>query len=52
MTAATVLAAADVMCSFEVFRLLRDDHGRSTGGVITVMIAGVRGLLAAAGVPA
>ena len=48
----TLVAAADVMCSFEAFRLLRDDHDRSTEGVVTVMIAGVRGLLAAAGVPA
>ena len=48
----TLVAAADVMCSFEAFRLLRDDHGRSTEDVITVMVAGVRGLLASAGVPA
>ena len=40
------------MCSFEAFRLLRDDHGRSTEDVMAVMIAGVRGLLASAGVPA
>ena len=40
------------MCSFEAFRLLRDDHGRATEDVMTVMIAGVRGLLASAGVPA
>jgi len=45
----TLVAAADVMCSFESFMLLRDDHGRSADDAATVMAAGVRALLAATG---
>ena len=45
----TLVAAADVMCSFEAFRLLREDHGRSRQDAAAVMGAGVRGLLASAG---
>lgn len=46
----TLVAAADVMCSFEAFHLLIDDHGRSPEGATSVMAAGVHALLAAAGV--
>ena len=45
-----LVAAADVLCSFEAFHLLLDDHGRSPDDATTVMAAGVRALLAASGV--
>jgi len=48
----TLLAAADVMCSFESFMLLRGDHGRSAEEATTVLAGGVRALLAASGVHA
>jgi AcrR family transcriptional regulator len=47
-----LVAGADVMCSFEAFRLLLDDHGRSVDEAAAVMVAGVRALLAAAEVHA
>lgn len=48
----TIVAAADVLCSFEAFRLLCDDHGRSVDEAAHVMTAGVLALLAPAGVHA
>jgi AcrR family transcriptional regulator len=48
----SIVAAADVLCSFESFRLLREVHGRSARAAAGVMTAGVRALLAAAAVRA
>jgi hypothetical protein len=46
------LAAADVLCSFESYRLLRDDQRRSRREATAVMVAGVTALLAPVAVPA
>ena len=46
-----VVAAADVLCSFEAYRLLRDDHGRSPADAERIMADGVLAL-ARVGVPA
>jgi TetR/AcrR family transcriptional regulator of autoinduction and epiphytic fitness len=43
-----VLDAADVLCSFEAYRLLRDDLGRSRDEAIDVMAAGILALVAPA----
>ncbi|HEU4840199.1 MAG TPA: TetR/AcrR family transcriptional regulator [Ilumatobacteraceae bacterium] len=51
-TADSIVAAADVLCSFESFRLLREVHGRSARAAAGVMTDGVRALLAAAAVRA
>ena len=51
-TADSIVAAADVLCSFESFRLLREGHGRTVAAAADVMTAGVRALLAAAAVRA
>jgi|SRR5215218_1028990 len=47
LTARDALDAADVLCSFEAYRLLRDDLGRSRDAAIDVMAGGVVGLVAA-----
>ena len=49
-TADSIVAAADVLCSFESFRLLREGHGRSPEDATAVMAAGVHAPLAASGV--
>ncbi len=48
----SIVAAADVLCSFESFRLLREGHGRTVAEAADVMTGGVRALLAAAAVRA
>ena len=47
-TADAIVAAADVLCSFESFRLLREGHGRSAIEAAAVMTSGVKALLASA----
>jgi AcrR family transcriptional regulator len=47
-----VVAAADVLSSFEAYRLLRDDHGRSRLAAEQVLVTGVTALLVAAPVSA
>jgi len=44
--ASTALDAADVLCSFEAYRLLRDDLGRDRDEAIDAMTAGVLALVA------
>jgi TetR/AcrR family transcriptional regulator, regulator of autoinduction and epiphytic fitness len=44
------LDAADVLCSFEAYRLLRDDLGRSRRVAVAVMASGVAALLVSANV--
>ena len=39
-----IVAAADVLCSFESYRLLRDDHGRSVPDAESVMTGAVLAL--------
>jgi AcrR family transcriptional regulator len=46
--ASAALDAADVLCSFEAYRLLREDLGRSRDEAIDVMTAGVVALVARA----
>jgi AcrR family transcriptional regulator len=45
-TSTMVLDAADVLCSFEAHRLLRDDLGRSRDEIVDVMAAGILALVA------
>jgi AcrR family transcriptional regulator len=51
-TAGPLLAAADVLCSFEAYHLFRDDQRRSRAATVEAMVTGVRALLASAGVAA
>jgi AcrR family transcriptional regulator len=43
-----LLDAADVLCSFESYRILRDDHGRSRRAALDTMTGGVVALFEAA----
>ncbi len=45
-TSPTALDAADVLCSFEAYQLLRDDLGRTRDDAIGVMTAGIVALVA------
>jgi AcrR family transcriptional regulator len=45
-TSQAALDAADVLCSFEAYRLLRDDLGRTRDDAIGVMTAGIVALVA------
>ncbi len=47
--ATTILDGLDVLCSFEAYRLLRDDLGRRRDDAIDVMTAGVLALVVSAG---
>lgn len=47
--AAAALAAADVLCSFESYLLLRDDHGLAPARIRTVLADGLVALLAPRG---